>query len=455
MIKSFLLPILFFAVITAPSVHSHETSKPIENLSDAEKLFGLSLIWKEAGYNFAFFDQVPSLDFDSAYKDFIPRVLSTKSTYDYYTELKRFIALLKDGHTNVYLPEWLSSQYLDWPAVKITEAAQQAVITKVESDLLNDIPLGSTIIAVDGLDLESYLKTNIIPYISASTEQILWNEAVRKALDGFPETKVDITIKTPQGEIRDITLKRNAKGNRNKKSSLKIPKSNGEIFEFRWIDENIVYIALNGFQDEDLIQKFDSAFNEIQKSKAIIIDLRFNGGGNSNIGAEILSHFADQDLEGSIWKTRKHVAAFKAWGNLVEEYKDYADDNAWESGSMEPIKANKGNHHIVPTFVLIGRYTASAAEDFLVYADKLNHFTTVGEKTYGSTGQPIFFTLPGGGSLRICTKRDTYPDGREFVGYGITPDIIVQQTPESLRSEKDVVLNKAVDNLQGILGTKN
>ena len=32
-----------------------------QQLSDAEKLYGLSLLWSEAKYNFAFFDQVPEL----------------------------------------------------------------------------------------------------------------------------------------------------------------------------------------------------------------------------------------------------------------------------------------------------------------------------------------------------------------------------------------------------------
>ena len=201
------------------------------------------------------------------------------------------------------------------------------------------------------------------------------------------------------------------------------------------------------FHDEKILQDFNDIYDEVKQSQGLIIDLRFNGGGNSSIAAEILSHFTNKNLEGSIWKTKKHIAAFKAWGNYSEKYKSYAKDNAWESGTMELLKA-KENIHIVPTYVLIGRQTASAAEDFLIYADKLKHFTTIGEKTYGSTGQPIFFDLPGGGSFRICTKRDTYPDGREFVGYGITPQVIIDRMPVHLRSEKDIVLSSSIKKLQ-------
>ncbi len=69
----------------------------------------------------------------------------------------------------------------------------------------------------------------------------------------------------------------------------------------------------------------------------------------------------------------------------------------------------------------------------------------VGTATAGSTGQPMMFGLPGGGSARICVKRDTYPDGREFVGRGITPHVIVNPTVDDVRAGRDRVLESAAE----------
>jgi C-terminal processing protease CtpA/Prc len=69
---------------------------------------------------------------------------------------------------------------------------------------------------------------------------------------------------------------------------------------------------------------------------------------------------------------------------------------------------------------------------------------TMGDYTFGSTGQPMYIRLPGGGSARICTKKDTYPNGKEFVGYGIKPDILVKETIHDYVSEKDKVLDHAM-----------
>jgi C-terminal processing protease CtpA/Prc len=69
-------------------------------------------------------------------------------------------------------------------------------------------------------------------------------------------------------------------------------------------------------------------------------------------------------------------------------------------------------------------------------------------RSSGSTRQPYFFKLPGGGGARVCAKKDTYPDGREFVGYGVKPDIEVKRTLNDFMLKKDPVLDKAIDYLK-------
>ena len=83
-------------------------------LSDAEKIYGLSKFWQEVNYNFANFDLVPKLKWDSAYRVYIPRVLGTKTDFEYYNVLVRFCALLKDGHTRVKYPnDYAGEEHLD------------------------------------------------------------------------------------------------------------------------------------------------------------------------------------------------------------------------------------------------------------------------------------------------------------------------------------------------------
>ena len=58
---------------------------------------------------------------------------------------------------------------------------------------------------------------------------------------------------------------------------------------------------------------------ELYKAKGLIIDLRKNGGGSTNIGAKILQYFMkDSIMQHERNFTRQHLAAFKAWGVYVK-----------------------------------------------------------------------------------------------------------------------------------------
>ena len=98
--------------------------------------------------------------------------------------------------------------------------------------------------------------------------------------------------------------------------------------------------------------------------------------------------------------------------------------------------------------------TFSAAEDFCLAFDFLKRGTIIGEPTGGSTGQPLFFKLPGGGSARVCTKHDVYPDGKEFVGVGVQPNKLVVPTIADLRANRDTVLEAALAEARRISAAK-
>ena len=165
-------------------------------------------------------------------------------------------------------------------------------------------------------------------------------------------------------------------------------------------------------------------------------------------------------MQHSRYYTREHRGAFKAWGKYLEP-KDtlnnewntrawkYNHDKMYYSFDYSPDTIHLPAKRItVPVALLIGHNTASAAEDFLISADGLKQMVKIGDRSFGSTGQPFLFDMPGGGGARVCTKKDTYPDGREFVGYGVKPDIEVKPTIQDFIDNKDPVIDTAVRYLQ-------
>jgi len=87
--------------------------------------------------------------------------------------------------------------------------------------------------------------------------------------------------------------------------------------------------------------------------------------------------------------------------------------------------------------------TCSAAEDFLIPLRVAKRVTIVGEPSCGSTGQPLEFSIYGA-TARVCTKWDRFPDGTEFVGVGIVPDVKAARTKEDVAANRDAVLETAL-----------
>jgi len=152
----------------------------------------------------------------------------------------------------------------------------------------------------------------------------------------------------------------------------------------------------------------------------------------------VIRSLIDRSVATSRQVMRRYNPTDRARGSLME----------WTEVAAGELKPREGPRYKGPVAVLSGPATYSAAEDFLVVWKNSARGKIVGEPSGGSTGQPLFFQLPGGGTARVCTKRDTFPDGTEWVGKGITPDVLVRPTVADIRAGRDVVLDRAVELLK-------
>ncbi len=81
------------------------------------------------------------------------------------------------------------------------------------------------------------------------------------------------------------------------------------------LDGNIAYIALNTFGNDSTAIRFAAQFDEISKAKAIIFDVRNNGGGSTGPGWEILSYLIDKPMEVHQTYTREYRPTYRAVGS--------------------------------------------------------------------------------------------------------------------------------------------
>jgi carboxyl-terminal processing protease len=406
-----------------------------ENISEDEKIAGLSKLWSEVKYNFVDTATLEKLDWDKQYLEALPRVRATRSTEDYYRVLQELVAKLKDGHTGVYPPQELSDRMLGIPLLKTRPIDGRVIVTEVLDPGLRakGIMPGLEVTAVDGMEVKAYAARELAPYVSASTPQ---DEELRTFgylfLRGPVGTAPRVAFRDAAGKQFEQQLPRVSL------EARKAAMANSPSFEFSMLPGDVAYVSLNSFNDDSAAEAWLAAFDEIAKSSALVIDVRRNGGGNSDVGYKILSTLDDKAFLTSRWATRDYKPTWRAWN---KEQPMYAE-------APEVFQPDPQRQYKKPVLVLISAATYSAAEDFVVAFDSMQRGTLVGEATGGSTGQPLFIKLPGGGRARICTKQDTYPDGRVFVGVGVQPQHIVKQTVDGVRAGRDEVLEAALATLQ-------
>ncbi len=406
-----------------------------ETLTEDERVAGLSRLWSEVKFNFANFDLVPDLDWDAVYMAYLPKVRQARSTLEYYRLLAEVVAQLRDGHTNVNPPRELLDQVYARPALRTAVVEDRVVVARVLDDALRSqgIEPGVEIVEIDGVPVKQYAKERVAPYQSASTPQDLdVRMYVYWLLAGPAAAPVELTLRSKTGEVSKQKVRRLTGEERGKLQPASQP------MELRMLPGNVAYVALNSFGDDTAADQFEARFDEIAKADALILDVRENGGGNSGVGYRVLACLVDKPFKTSRWRTREYRPSFRAWGRAEGAYGE-------DAGEVPPSGTRLFTK---PVVVLTSARTYSAAEDFAVAFDAMRRGTIVGEPTGGSTGQPLNFSLPGGGGARVCTKRDTYPDGREFVGVGVRPQIVARPALADMRAGRDTVLEAALEVLR-------
>ncbi len=403
-------------------------------LSEDERIAGLSKFWSEVKYNFVFTETLKKLDWDALYLHYLPRVKAATSTAEYYMVLMEMCALLKDGHTNIYPPEQLLETDFAVAPFRSRLIEGKLIVTEIENPELiaQGVTKGVEITRINGIGAKEWAQKNLQPYVSASTPQDL-NERVFnfQFLRGKQNEKPILEFHDAQGKTWTLAVPRLSSAKRAEALPSKAP------FSWSMLDGNIAYVALNSFGDDTAANDYLKNFAEISKAKAIIFDVRENRGGNSSVGYKVLATLTDQKLVTSRSETRDYKPTYRAWGRTDRNFKF----EAWEF-------PNHSSYHFKgKVVVLTSPRTYSAAEDFAVAFDTMKRGKIIGETSGGSTGQPLEISLPGGGSARICTKKDSYADGKAFVGVGVQAHQVVVPTLADFRLGEDTVLKAALRSL--------
>lgn len=449
----------------------------MKNIPDSLKIYELSRIWKEAAYNFAFWDKV-DIDWDAEYRKALERVLATGNAYDYYRELKRFLALLNDGHTDVALPGEIYSdpEFCSMIPVILGKIGQ-FVVLQTSEELRDRIPLFSALVKIDGTDVDEYVRENCMPYfwhahgdacaVTAASE-IMMGRCGSSAVYTFEKDGKPFDIRLEREDPSKITWHQPEYAARAEDSLRQV--SGSDTYQVRVTDDGIAVIRMGTFMDDSMPEKIYACFDELKNAKGYIIDVRGNTGGNSGNADKIAALFIDGEFRSCFAETQVYEPTYKAWAMNREDFRDLTpegaqakfENDAWNlklyrMGRNTFYTRDEGNtvHAETPgklegpVAVLMNEYTVSAAEDFIDVMKMYTDAVFIGNHTAGTSGQPLCGRLESGGFFRICTRRCIAQDGEDIYNKGFSPDIRVLPTVEGFQAGQDPVFDKALEIIRG------
>ena len=196
----------------------------------------------------------------------------------------------------------------------------------------------------------------------------------------------------------------------------------------RW-DDGIGYIGIDGWEagQREAVEAAFEALWRLHDARAIVVDVRLNGGGDEELAKAFAGCFVDEPV---LYARHRFVdpMAGGAMGAVRER-------------RLEP--STRRPRFTGPVAVLAGPVCMSSNEAFVLMAKASPRVTVVGARTQGSSGSPKAHDLGNGVTLWLPSWQAMTPEGEAFEGVGIAPDIEVGVSPVEL-ARGDPVLERAL-----------
>lgn len=259
---------------------------------------------------------------------------------------------------------------------------------------------GDKIIAIDGEDMTGIdaelARRKVLGPAGSTVVLTIWRESADAPFD-VSITRARITIDSATGEM---------------------------------LEGDIAYFQVTTF-GSNTMPELEAALDELmpQNPKAIILDLRNNGGGYLETSVDVTSQFLSEGVV------------------LYEQY----GDGRRTTYEVEPggMATDPG----IPMIVLINEGSASASEIVAGALQDSGRAKLLGAVSYGKGSVQNWIPLSGeNGAVRITIAKWLTPNENTIHEIGLTPDYLVELTEDDRLNDRDPQLDEAIRILKEMIG---
>lgn len=187
------------------------------------------------------------------------------------------------------------------------------------------------------------------------------------------------------------------------------------------------YLYIPSFEGDGWAGEMDEALAHAGDARALIIDVRDNGGGNKVLATDIAGRFADRQ---------------RTFGYI--RLRDGAKHTDFSSDIAETVVPTGGRRFRNPVVVITGRRDFSSAENFALAMRALPNVMTVGDTTAGASGGPLVREMANGWTYQLSQWIEYTPSHHTYEGIGLAPDVTVKNTAAAASQQRDLVFERGL-----------
>lgn len=428
-----------------------------QNLSKAQAIEDIDYYNKvlhEVHYNpYLYANEKSYQQLTKAIKDNLKDSVSLKS---FNLIMSRLTAGIKDGHTmpmiaqQQFRPDFNKKIYFP---LEFVADKKDFLYLPLQAEQFN-IPTGAIVTAVNGLNLQKFYKETcaMIGGLPEYRRQMALNlMGSFLYLTGIkPPFKVDYNDK---GKKNSVIIQQGITYGACLTKAL--PQLNNKPYGFKVVKNKIGYMELNAMKPDFKVYQafFDSCFTTIAKAgiNTMVIDLRKNLGGNSQIGDLLISYFNKKPYSlssGRFWRvSQKYKDFLTANGDSASAYHKELNNSILDSrkcGARDPLFINNMNFFDGKVYIITGPMTFSSA-NMLADAIKGYHMATiVGQPTGENTndfGEAYRMELPNSKlNIQTTVSFDFGVDCNPNTSHPVIPDKTVEVSLNDKILKTDPVL---------------
>lgn len=212
--------------------------------------------------------------------------------------------------------------------------------------------------------------------------------------------------------------------------------ANGKII-YKFLPDSVGYIFIASFfgmsketsktaQLADVRACLDSLYLYFKSAKSLIVDVRYNGGGNDWAALTCAGLFLSEGH--AVVSTRSRIQATNDYG----------------LPRVLRVAALPNNLAGIPTVVLSSRFSASATETFLIAMKNASTAISMGEASRGMLSDSYVFELPNGWFMGVYSDKVYSFDGAIYESRGVPVDLKIAMELSDFEKGIDTVLEKAI-----------